>query len=90
MVYHYIHYSLIQVSLGSMCFCVFAPSGKTPPVLWSAFSWENSKIKSGEFPGSSKGFPVSSDGKESAYNVEDLCLIPGSGRSPGEGNGNSF
>ena len=27
----------------------------------------------------------SSDGKASAYNVGDLGLIPGSGRSPGEG-----
>ena len=26
--------------------------------------------------------------KESACNVQDLGLIPGSGRSPGEGNGN--
>ena len=32
-------------------------------------------------------FPGSSVGKESACNVEDLGLIPGSGRSPGEGNG---
>ena len=30
----------------------------------------------------------SSVGKESACNAEDLGLIPGSGRSPGEGNGN--
>ena len=29
-----------------------------------------------------------SDGKASAYNAEDPGLIPGSGRSPGEGNGN--
>ena len=29
----------------------------------------------------------SSDGKESAYNAGDLGSIPGSGRSPGEGNG---
>ena len=29
-----------------------------------------------------------SDGKESAYNAGDLGSIPGSGRSPGEGNGN--
>ena len=29
-----------------------------------------------------------SDGKVSAYNAEDLGSIPGSGRSPGEGNGN--
>ena len=36
-------------------------------------------------------FPGGSDGKASAYNgyhVGDLCSIPGSGRSPGEGNGN--
>ena len=36
-----------------------------------------------------KGFPGGSDGKESACN-EDLGLIPGLGRSPGEGNGNPF
>ena len=33
------------------------------------------------------GFPGGSDGKVSAYNVGDLGSIPGSGRSPGEGNG---
>ena len=33
-------------------------------------------------------FPGGSDGKESAYNAGDLGSIPGSGRSPGEGNGN--
>ena len=37
---------------------------------------------------SSSGFPGGSDGKESAYNAGDLGSIPGSGRSPGEGNGN--
>ena len=31
-------------------------------------------------------FPGGSDGKESACNVGDLGLIPGLGRSPGEGN----
>ena len=34
------------------------------------------------------GFPGGSDGKESTGNVADPGLIPGSGRSPGEGNGN--
>ena len=34
------------------------------------------------------GFPGGSDGKESACNARDLGSIPGSGRSPGEGNGN--
>ena len=33
------------------------------------------------------GFPGDSAGKESACNVGDLGLIPGLGRSPGEGNG---
>ena len=33
------------------------------------------------------GFPHSSVGKSSACNAGDLGLIPGSGRSPGEGNG---
>ena len=32
--------------------------------------------------------PRGSDGKASVYNAGDLDSIPGSGRSPGEGNGN--
>ena len=35
-------------------------------------------------------FPGGSDGKLSAYNAGDLGLIPGSGISFGEGNGNPF
>ena len=35
-----------------------------------------------------EGFTGGSDGKESACNVVDVGLIPGLGRSPGEGNGN--
>ena len=35
-------------------------------------------------------FPRGSDRKESAYNEGDLGLIPGSGKSPGERNGNPF
>ena len=34
------------------------------------------------------GIPGASDGKESACNAGDLDSIPGSGRSPGGGNGN--
>ena len=33
-------------------------------------------------------FPGGSDGKESAFNAGDLDSIPGSRRSPQEGNGN--
>ena len=35
-----------------------------------------------------RGFPGGSDNKVSAFNVGDLGLIPGAGRSSGEGNGN--
>ena len=43
----------------------------------------------GDVAGATKerGFPGGSDGKESACNEGDLGSIPGSGRSPGEGNG---
>ena len=34
-----------------------------------------------------RGFPGGSDGKASACNSGDPGLIPGPGRSPGEGNG---
>ena len=40
------------------------------------------------FRGLQRGFPGSSEGKESAYSAGDLGLIPGLGRSPGEGKGN--
>ena len=33
------------------------------------------------------GFPCGSDGKESDCNAGDLALIPGLGRSPGDGKG---
>ena len=36
------------------------------------------------------GFSSDSDSKESDHNVGDLDSIPGSGRFPGEGNGNPF
>ena len=36
------------------------------------------------------GFPGGSDGKESACNVRDPGSVPGLGRSPGEGNGNTL
>ena len=36
------------------------------------------------------GFPGGSEGKASACSVGDQGSIPGSGRSPGEGNGDLF
>ena len=39
-------------------------------------------------PYNGEGFPGGSEVKASACNTGDLGSIPGSGRSPGEGNGN--
>ena len=39
-------------------------------------------------PHNTENCPGGSDSKVSVYNVGDLGSIPGSGRSPGEGNGN--
>ena len=36
----------------------------------------------------SQGFPDVSEGKVSVYSAGDMDLIPGLGKSPGEGNGN--
>ena len=36
------------------------------------------------------GFPGGSDGKESACNAGDVGSVPGSERSPGEGNDNAL
>ena len=54
--------------------------GRVFLILWNIFLGT-------ELPGL-MGFPGSSVGKESACIVEDLGLISGLGRSPGEGNGN--
>ena len=37
-----------------------------------------------------RGFPGGSDGKKSACNAGDIGSIPGSGRSPAEGDGNTL
>ena len=49
-------------------------------------SWTCSHPTPGQY--NTKGFPDGSESKESACNVGDPGSIPGSGRSPGEGNGN--
>ena len=68
-------------------------------VLFSIHSWAYRKVK--EIPKARNveqtenqtgkyGLPRWLRGKESACNAEDTELIPGSGRSPGEGNDNSL
>ena len=49
--------------------------------------FQKTYIGLGSIPVQDVGFPSTSDGKESACNAGGLGLIPGLGRSPGEGNG---
>ena len=58
---------------------------ETEPHRYLQVKWEPSKPKPMAFI---QDFPGGSDGKVSAYNAGDPGLIPGSGRSPGKGNGN--
>ena len=56
----------------------------SPGVYFSSLTgWSESGMKSGTV-----GFPGGSEVKASACNAGNLGSIPGSGRSPGEGNGN--
>ena len=50
--------------------------------------WLIAETLSGVYTDLPKDFPGGLDGKVSAYDVGDRGSIPGSGRSPGEGNGN--
>ena len=57
---------------------------------WSAILWDTPWVASSGhwYTPCTNGFPGGSVGKESACSSGDVGLIPGSGRSPGEGNGN--
>ena len=59
--------------------CIFVSAQNFLPKAWMHYFMSNDSLKV---------FPHSSIAKESACNTGDLGLIPGSGRSPGEGNGN--
>ena len=70
---------------------LLAQSVKNPPA--SSRPWFNSWVRKIHWRSNRLptpvflGFLCGTAGKESAYNVGDLGLIPGLGRSPGEGNG---
>ena len=49
-----------------------------------------SKISPGTLGFETYSFPSGSDSEGSTYNARDLGSVPGLGRSPGEGNGNSL
>ena len=78
------YYSWVRASL-------IAQLVKNPPAMqepqfdsWvGKICWRRDKLLTPVF----LGFPCGSAGKESSWNAGDLGLIPGLGRSPGEGKG---
>ena len=78
----------ISPSLGlNLCFLHWPRETLTLLMVKSALAIkEKFTIKSQKFLDFSGG----ADGKASVYNARDLGSIPGSGRSPGEGHGNSL
>ena len=75
-----VHTGLFYSYVGTCCLGVsFSPWGLNPILPLSSLHL---------FLSISSGFPGGSDGKVSACNAGDTGLIPGSWRSPGEGNGN--
>ena len=88
----YIHTLYISVNCSLRLFTNVLAKNKLKYFNYGKFqtykSRQNSIISSFyPFPNFSFIFPDSSVGKESACNVGDLGLIPGLGRSPGEGKG---
>ena len=69
-----------------------AQSDEAPLLGHSFLGTSFGRRELGNFVGSLTrvGFPDGSGGKESAHHAGDLGLIPGWGRSPGEGNGYSI
>ena len=76
---------------GLACFCI---SSGGRPALYSWLYLALGGLPNQPFRGkichlqAFLGFPGGSDAKQSACNAGDPGLIPGSGRCPGEGNGN--
>ena len=58
-------------------------------VFQSLVSFDKMLVFAFVFSFDTQGFPGGSDAKESACNAGDASSIPGSGRCPGEGNGNA-
>ena len=77
------HFSVPLLLLGLLTDLFWKKSPKVLSLDFT-FSWWSVLLVSFSFI----DFPGGSAGKASTYNAGDLGSIPGSGRSPGEGNGN--
>ena len=87
----HLHFSLSCIGEGNgdplQCSCLENP--RDGGAWWAAlYGVAQSQTGLKRLSSSSSSSPGGSDGKASAYNAGDPGSIPGSGRSPGEGNGN--
>ena len=87
--------STAQYFGGTQGLCCFRIQNilRTEPNSVSLLPWFDSTSAQREgvpIIGAILGFPGGSDSKESTYNARDAGLIPVSGRSPGEGHGNTL
>ena len=85
------HFSLSGIGEGNgnplQCSCLENP--RDGGAWWTAsYGVAQSRTRLKRLSSSSRGFPGGSEVKASASNAGDPGSIPGSGRSPGEGNGN--
>ena len=87
----------VNLSCSKLCFCELGPRTWVQQQRVCFQNCPRSLLKTSDSPSLAgvninlyKGFPGGSDGKESACSAGDTGSIPGSGRSPGEGNGNPF
>ena len=91
---HYFGYLMQRAYSVEMRASFIAQLVKNPPAMQETLvrflvrkiCWRRDRLPTTVF----LGFPGGSVGKESAYNVGDLGLIPGLGRSPGGGYENPF
>ena len=70
--------------------CSRSPGGEGGPAWEEEDCWLPNRHSATGWNIHVTGFPGGSDGTESARSVGDLGSIPGSGRLPGEGNGNTL
>ena len=81
---HYVHCALYFYSLVAQLVKNLPAMQETPFDSWvRKLCWRRDRLPTPVF----LGLPGSSADKESTCNVGDLGLIPGLGRSPGEGEG---
>ena len=76
-----------QLADGNSCFSSKHPKGKTSGLQCTGVRLQPS-LQPGSYRKENRGFPGGSGVKNPPANAGDVGLIPGLGRSPGEGNGN--